>query len=210
MEKQLENPEKKKKPKQPKPAHPAQRGHAPARPCRLTGERHLSAAVSSPTRSLSPSLCPVGPGCRRQFPLLTRPSSLSALRARFARRRVVAPHTRSLSLAARGTPISSAFPAPRRGRACALADVAGILGHVGRPRPQPIFEHCSRPLSLPCPISHSPTLSRALPTPLSFARDPRPPCRSSSSSEAMPSNPELRPEVRHPFPCLVFPICACL
>jgi hypothetical protein len=113
MEKQLENPGKKKKPKQPSRPSSAQPGHALARPCRLTGGLHLSAAVPFPTRSLSPSLCPVRPGCRCQLPPPSRPFSLSALRARFARHRAVAP-ARPLSLSLRrGTPpISSAFPAP--------------------------------------------------------------------------------------------------
>jgi hypothetical protein len=118
MEKQLENPGKMKKPKQPKPAHPTQRGRTPALPRRLTGGRHLSAAVSSPALSLSPSLCLVGPGCRRRFPSPAHPSSLSALRARFARHRAVAPACPlSLSRCAVGPPVSSTFPAPRRGPA---------------------------------------------------------------------------------------------
>jgi hypothetical protein len=45
----------------------------PARPRRLTGGIHLSAATPSPTRPLSPSLCPVLPGYPRRFP---RPRAL--------------------------------------------------------------------------------------------------------------------------------------
>jgi hypothetical protein len=70
--------------------------------------------------------------------------------------------------------------------------------------PQLLFEHRPRPHSLPHPILHILTLSRALPTPFNLARDPRPPCQSSSPPEAAPGHPELHPEVIHPFPCSVF------
>jgi hypothetical protein len=80
------------------------------RPRRLTGGRHLSAVVSFPTRSLSPSLCPVGPGCRCRFPSPTRPSSLSALRARSTRRRAVAPCARSLPRCVVGLPYQFCLP----------------------------------------------------------------------------------------------------
>jgi hypothetical protein len=72
--------------------------------------------------------------------------------------------------------------------------------------PQLLFEHRPHPHSLPCPISHSLTLSRALPSPLDLAGDPR---RSPSSPEATPSDPELHLEVRHPFPCSISPIMLC-
>jgi hypothetical protein len=71
--------------------------------------------------------------------------------------------------------------------------------------PQLLFEHRPHSHSLPCPISRKLTLSRALPTLLDLAGDQRPPCQSSSLPEAAPGHPELRPEVRHPFPCSVFP-----
>jgi hypothetical protein len=73
--------------------------------------------------------------------------------------------------------------------------------------PQLLFQH--RPHSLLRPISHSLALSRALPSTLDLTGDPRPPCRSPSSSEATPSDPELCPEVRHLFPCSVFPFVLC-
>ena len=197
MEKQLENLGKKKKAKHPKSAHPAQRGRTPARPRCLTGGRHLSATVSAPARSLSPSLYPVGPGCRRRFPSPARPSSLSALRARSTRHRAIAPCARSLPRCAVGLPCQFRLPrAPPWTSARALAHVAGILGHVARPRPKTLFTSPAPALTSPShftqphPLSR---LSRALPMPLSFAGDPRPPCRSSSSSEATPSDPELRP-----------------
>jgi hypothetical protein len=122
------------------------------------------------------------------------------------------PRALALSLAVSwASPVSSAFPAPRRRPARAHSRTSPESSATSpAPRPQLFFEHRLRPHSLPRPISHNPALSRALPTPLSFAGDPRPPCRSSSSPEAMPSDPELRPKVRHLLPCLVFSICACL
>jgi hypothetical protein len=100
MEKQLENPEKKKKAKQPSRPNSAQPGRAPASPRRLTGGHHLSAAVSAPARSplslsaewgqlvgascfplLAPlfPLCLAGPFCQALSRCPARPFSLSAL-----------------------------------------------------------------------------------------------------------------------------------
>jgi hypothetical protein len=76
--------------------------------------------------------------------------------------------------------------------------------------PQLLFEHRPRPHSLPHPSLHNLALSRALPMPLNLARDPRPPCRSSSPPEDTLGHPELCPKVRHLFSCLVFPIHAYL
>jgi hypothetical protein len=112
----------------------------------------------------------------------------------------------SLSLSLRhGTALS----APRSSRP--LWTSARALTHVRRdPRPHrsptrpTSFEHRPRPHSLPRPISRSVALTRALPTPLDLAGDPRPSCRSSSPPEATLGHPKLRPELRHPFPCLVF------
>jgi hypothetical protein len=47
------------------------------------------------------------------------------------------------------------------------------------------------------------------PSLLGLARDPRPPCRSSSSLDTAPSDPELRPEVRHLSLCSISPIMLC-
>jgi hypothetical protein len=157
MEKQLENLGKKKKAKHPKSAHPAQRGRTPARPRCLTGGRHLSATVSAPARSLSPSLYPVGPGCRRRFPSPARPSSLSALRARSTRHRAIAPCARSLPRCAVGFPCQFRLPrAPPWTSARALAHVAGILGHVARPRPQTLFSTARARTHFPVPFHTAP------------------------------------------------------
>jgi hypothetical protein len=106
-----------------------------------------------------------------------------------------------------GPPCQLRLPRVCRGPARAHSRMnAEIPGHVARPCTQLLFEHCPRPHSLPRPISHNLALSHALPTPLDLAGDPRPLCQSSSPTEAAPGYPELRPEVRHPFPCSVFPI----
>jgi hypothetical protein len=116
----------------------------------------------------------------------------------------------ALSRHAVGRPVSSAFPATHRGPARAHSRTfAGIPGHVARPRPQLPFEHRLHPHSLPHPITHSPTISCALPSPLGLAGDPRSPYRSPSPPDAAPSDPELRPKVRHTFPCPVPSIMPC-
>jgi hypothetical protein len=96
--------------------------------------------------------------------------------------------------------------------ACALVHFAGFLGHDARPRAQlPFLEPRQCPAHTPRLTSLDFTLSRALPTPPIAAGDPRPRSRPSSSLKTAPSLPELRPEVRHPFPCpisLIAP-CAC-
>jgi hypothetical protein len=107
--------------------------------------------------------------------------------------------------------VRSAFPAPavdRRGR-------TRTRRWVSRPRrpptrPAPFLEPRQCPADTPRRISHNFTLSRALPTPPAAARDPHPRSRPSSSPETAPSLPELRPEVRHPSPCLISFIAPCV
>ena len=114
----------------------------------------------------------------------------------------------SLSLSLGRGPALSAPPSPRPPwtSARALAHVAGNLGHVVLPHVPALFEHRLHPHSLPHLISRSLALASALSTPSDLAGDSRPPPRSSSSPEATPSDPELRPEVRHPSPRLFSPI----
>jgi hypothetical protein len=190
MEKQLENPRKKKKAKQPKPAHPAQRGHAPAPPDRwappISGgflPHALTLSLSLPSRArLS---VPVPFAHSPLFPLcfagpLYQTSSRCPMRS-------LPPSLR------RGPPLS-VLPSPRLTvDQRAYSRTSPESSATSPAHAPPLFEHRARPHSLPHPISHSPAPSRALPMPLSFAGDPRPPCRSSSSSEATPSDPELRP-----------------
>jgi hypothetical protein len=108
---------------------PAARARAPA----ASDRRTLPVGTSLPCTLLSLARCPVGPSYRRRFPSPERPSSLSALRARSARRRAVAPCARPPSLCAVGLPCQLRPPRARRGPARALAHVAGILGHDERP-----------------------------------------------------------------------------
>jgi hypothetical protein len=107
MEKQLENPGKKKMAME--PSRPRQA----ARPRRLTGGIHLSAATPYPAlSSLSLARCPVGPSCRRRF--LRPRAPLLSLRCGPVLPVVESlPRAPVLSLAASwASPVSSALLAP--------------------------------------------------------------------------------------------------
>jgi hypothetical protein len=94
----------------------------------------------------------VRPSCRRRFPSPARPSSLSASRARFASRRVVAPCARSLSLSAPwASPVSFAPPRLSWTSARALTHVAGILGNDARPCAPALFLAPPAPALTPLP-----------------------------------------------------------
>jgi hypothetical protein len=171
----------------------------------LTGVPRLSApdcpALSSPSRSL-----PSGAKLSALVSSPALPSSLSASQARFASRRAIALCARPLSLSTSwASPVSFALPAPavdQRARTRARR-------RNSWPRhPNSLFEPRMCPHSLPRLISCSLAPAHALPTLSYLAGDPRPPPRSSSSPEATPSDPELRPEVRHPPPCLFYSIRA--
>jgi hypothetical protein len=107
-------------------------------------------------------------------------------------------------------PVRSDLPAPTvdqrvRTRAC---------HRVSRPRhpptrPAPFLEPRPCPALVPRLISHSFALSRIVPSPPDAAGDLRPRSRSSSSPETVPSLPELRPKVRHLYPCPIFHIALC-
>ena len=113
MEKELENPEKKKRRKQ--PSHPTKPSQ-PARPRHLTGRPCLSAAVLPHARPPSLARCPVGPTCRCQFPSPVR--SLSICLAGPVRQcRVVALMRPLFSLCAEGLPCQFRLPRARRGLA---------------------------------------------------------------------------------------------
>jgi hypothetical protein len=211
MEKELENPEKKKKGKQPSSLAGLAQPSQAARPRCLTGGPRLSAAVSlSPVGSLSHSL-PAGANLSasvfftRVLPLylcLAGPDRQSSSRC------PARPFPFSLR---RGPALSvsppSALAVDRRVRTRARR-------RISRPRrpptcPTPFLEPRQCPAHASRLISRSFTLSRALPTPPAAAGDPRPRSRPSSSPETAPSLPELRLEVRHPSPCPISPIAPC-
>jgi hypothetical protein len=170
----------------------------------------LSAAVLP--RACPPSLarCPVGPICRCQF--FSPALSLSVSRAQIASRRAVAPHAPFLSLSAPwACPVSSA--------PSALAVHLRVHTHarrrLSRPRRPPMrlapfLEPRQCPAHAPRLISHSFTLSRALPTPPAAVGDPRLRSRPSSSPKTAPSLLELCPEVRHLSPCPIPHIAPCV
>jgi hypothetical protein len=170
------------------------------------------APLVSGSLSALPSLplarCPVGPTCRRQ---LLRPHvplpSLSRGPVLLGAEPLPAPPF-SLSLYAPwALLVSSARPPWTSERA--LAHVAGILGHIALPTPQLHLSPCQCPHSLPRLISCSPAVARALLTLPDLAGDPRPPPRPSTSPETAPSHLELRPKVRHMYPCPISPIALC-
>jgi hypothetical protein len=132
------------------------------------------------------------------------PFPVSASRARFISTPSCSLRAPAPSRCAMGPPYQLCLPcAPPWTSARALAHAR----QDPRPRrphaPYLLFEHRPHPHSLPRSILRKLALSRALPTPLDLAGDPRPPCRSSSPPETVPSHPELHPEVRRLFPCLV-------
>jgi hypothetical protein len=208
MEKELENPEKKKRIKQPSQPKSAQPGRVPAPSDRRTP--HVS--DSSPSRA---------PSLPRSLP---RWVDLSVP--------IFLPCALSLSLSGGpGSPVAEPLPrAPLSSLsvswACPVSSAPSALAvdrrvrtrarpWISRPRrrpmrPAPFLEPRQCPAHTPCLNSHSFTLSRALPTPPAAARDPCPCSRPSSSPETAPSLPELQPEVRHPSLCPISPIAPCV
>jgi hypothetical protein len=102
MEKQLENSGKRKK-----------RQNSPANPARPSQD---AAATPSPTRPLSPSLYPVGPGCRRRF-LARAPFFSLCFAAPLCQSSSHYPHVPVLSLYAVGLRCQLCVPRARRGPA---------------------------------------------------------------------------------------------
>jgi hypothetical protein len=163
---------------------------------------------SSPSRAPSLPRCQVGLICRRQFfsPALSLShgpgSPVTELLPRAPLPSLSAPWACPISSA------PSALAVDRRVR-------TRTRRRISRPRrpptrPAPFLEPRQCPAHASRLISHSFTLSRALPTPPAAAGDPRPRSQPSSSPETAPSLPELRPEVRHPSPCPIFPIVPCV
>jgi hypothetical protein len=137
MDKELENPEKKKRIKQPSRPKSAQPGRAPVHPRRLTGGPRLSAAVPlSRSRSLSRSL---PAGANLSVPVFfTRALPLSLCLAGSDHQSLSRCPVRPFLLSLRHEPALSVPPPPRSPwtGACALTHVARFLGHDARPRAQ--------------------------------------------------------------------------
>jgi hypothetical protein len=146
----------------------------------------LLAPVTSPARSLSPSLSRE-PGSPVAEPLPRAP--LSSLSSSWACPVSSAPSTLVVDRRVR-TRARRRISRSRRLPTC----------------PAPFLEPSQCPAYTPRLILHSFTLSHAMPTPLAAAGDPRPRSRPSSSSETAPSLTELRPKVstrpRAQFPLL--------
>jgi hypothetical protein len=179
---------KKEKGKEPSSAQP---GRAPARPRRLTGGIHLSAATPSPVpRTLLSRSLPSGPKLSALVSSPARPSSLSALRARFASHRAVAP-ARLLSPSLCCGPPLSVPPTPRP--PWTSAHVARILGHDARP--------CAPAPFLSPTHAHTHSLASFHAAPLSLALCPR-----------RPTSPETRAclpgHLAHRRPCQATPSSA--
>jgi hypothetical protein len=207
MEKQLENPGKKRQSSPASPTRPARpHARAPTSPDRWdppVSGNSLPRTLLSLSLSLAArwgqvvgagffarahlfSLCFAGPFCQS-------PSRC--------------PRALALPLAVLwASPVSSAHPAPALDQRARRQNPRPRCPPM---RPSSLFEPDPRPHSLPRLISRSPALARTLPTPSDLTGDPRLPPWSSSSPEAMPSDPELRPEVRHPPPCLFYSIRVC-
>jgi hypothetical protein len=131
------------------------------------------------------------------------PLSLSASWARLVSVPSRFPRTPALSRCAVGPPCQLCLP-------CEPSWTSAHARRDPRPcrlpmHPQLPFELLPHAHSLPYLISRKLTLSHALLSSLGLAEVLRPPCWSSNPPEAAPSDPELRPEVRHSFPCSVSP-----
>jgi hypothetical protein len=149
MEKELENPEKKKRRKQPsRPTKPSQA----ARPRRLTGGPRLSAAILPRARPPSLARCPVGPTCQCQFSSPAHSISLSVSWAHIASRRTIAPHAPFSSLYAMGLPCQFRPLRARRGPARAHS------------RTSPDFS-ATTPAHAPSSLVRAPLMPHAHPSP---------------------------------------------
>jgi hypothetical protein len=157
----------------------ARLGRAPARPCRLTGGFHLS-ATTPPPRALSHPLS-LPSGARLSAPVFSpaRPSSLFALRARFASRRAVTPaRPSSLSLRAVGLCCQLRLPRARRGPARAHSRTSPGTSDMSSAHTSQLFLSAARTRT------HFPASFHA--APLSLALCPR-----------RPISPETRARLCH-------------
>jgi hypothetical protein len=200
MEKELENSEKNKMVKQPSGPKSAQPGRAPA----PSDRRTPPVSGSSPSRA--PSLSRSLPsGADLSTPVFL-PLALSLCLAGPDRQSPIRCPAHPFSLCAVGLPCQFCPLRAHRGPACAHS------------RTSPDFS-ATTPAHAPSSLLRAPLVPCAHPSPHFAQLHPlsrsaraasRHPCsRPSSSLETAPSLPELRPEVRHPFPCPISPIAPC-
>jgi hypothetical protein len=150
----------------------------------------------------------VGPICRRQFPSLACPFSLSASRARFASCRVVAPRVPFFSLCVVGQPCQFCLLRARRGPACAHS------------RTSPDFS-ATTPAHAPSSLFRAPPVPHAHPSPhfarlhplsrsahaASRRRRPAPAFPVIQLAGDRPKPPQAPPRSETPVPMPNFPYC---
>jgi hypothetical protein len=154
----------------------------------------------SRVRPLSLAHCPVGPICRRQL-LHSLSPSLSLSRGPASPVAELLPRASPFLSLAMDPPCQFRLPRARCGPARAHSRTSpGFSATTPLTRPALFLEPYQHPAHTPRLISHSFTLSRALPTPPAAAGDPRPCSRPSSSPEIAPSLPELHPQGETPVP----------
>jgi hypothetical protein len=170
--------------------------------------------VSGSSLSRAPSPSPSLPsGADLLVPISSPalPSSLSLYLAGLVRQLLSRCPTRPLfSLCAVGLPYQIRPPRARCGPASAhLHTSPDFSAMMPAHTPSSLIRAPPVPHARPLPHFMHSALSRTLPSPPDAAGDPRPRSRPSSSPETARSLPELCPEVRHLYPCPIFPIALC-
>jgi hypothetical protein len=213
IEKELENPEKKKNSKQPSSLA------GPARPSQAARPRACAAWQADPAcqRQLSlPRALPLSLAAQWGRPVgadfFTRALLLSLCLAGPVRQLLSrCPEPRfPLSLCVVDPPCQIRPPRARRRPASANSRTSpDFSATTPAHAPSSLLRAPPVPRTRPRLISHSSALPRALPMSRDAAWDPRPRSRPSSSPENAWSLPELRPEVRHLCPCLISLVSLC-
>jgi hypothetical protein len=205
MEKELENPGKKKKSFRPKPAHQAQ-PHARARARAIAAPDRWTPPVSAsrPARSpLSLARCLVGPTCRRQLPSPARPL-VSLLRGPILPGAEPLPRTPLSSLSAPWTlPVSSAPLRARRGPACAHSLTSPDFSAT-----TPAHAPSSLLRAPPVPRTHPRLISRSSALATRRHRRPAPAFSTTQLAGERAKPPQAPPRGETPVPVPNFPYCA--
>jgi hypothetical protein len=201
MEKELENPGKKKRPFRPKLAHQAQ---SLARLPPLTSGPRLSVPVSRAC-PLSLAHCPVGPICRCQLLHPLSPSLSLYLAGPLCQSLSCCPARPLFSLCAMDPPCQFRLPRASRGPARAHSRTSPGFSATTPPTCLAFFlEPYQHPAHTPHLISHSFALSRALPTPPAAARRPAPVFPAIQLAGDRPKPPQAPPQGETPVPAPKF------